>query len=80
MKKFLTLLVSVFCTLSVFGQTDSRLDYSRVNTVTQVGDTLIVKLQYFEGKDADDVATAPTLYQFDFQYNNKLLNKISATW
>ena len=80
MKKFLTLLVSVFCTLSVFGQTDSKLDYSRVNTVTQVGDTLIVKLQYFEGKDANDVATAPTLYQFDFQYNNKLLNKISATW
>ena len=80
MKKILTLLVSVFCTLSVFGQTDSKLDYSRVNTVTQVGDTLIVKLQYFEGKDANDVATAPTLYQFDFQYNNKLLNKISATW
>ena len=80
MKKFLTLLVSVLCTISAFGQTDSKLDYSRVNTVTQVGDTLIVKLQYFEGKDANDVATAPTLYQFDFQYNNKLLNKISATW
>ena len=66
--------------LTFFGQTDSKLDYSRVNTVTKVGDTLVVKLQYFEGKDANDVATAPTLYQFDFQYNNKLLNKISATW
>ena len=80
MKKILTLLVSVLCTLSVFGQTDSRLDYSRVNTVTQVGDTLIVKLQYYEGTDTNNTATAPTLYQFDFQYNNKLLNKISATW
>ena len=80
MKKILLLLVSVLCTINVFGQTDSKLDYSKVNTVTQVGDTLIVKLQYFEGKDANDVATAPTLYQFDFQYNNKLLNKISATW
>src|SRR6056300_985465 len=80
MKKILLLLVSVLCTINVFGQTDAQLAYSRVNTVTKVGDTLIVKLQYFEGKDANDVATAPTLYQFDFQYNNKLLNKISTTW
>jgi len=80
MKKFLLLLVSVLCTISVFGQTDSKLDYSRVNTVTKVGDTLVVKLQYFEGTDANNSATAPTLYQFDFQYNNKLLNKISTTW
>ena len=47
MKKILTLLVSVLCTLSVFGQ--SRMDYTRVNTVTQVGDTLVVKYQYFRG-------------------------------
>ena len=80
MKKILLLLVSVLCTISTYGQTDSQLAYSRVNTVTKVGDTLVVKLQYFEGKDADDVATAPTLYQFDFQYNNKLLNKIKTTW
>ena len=80
MKKILLLLVSVLCTISTYGQTDSQLAYSRVNTVTKVGDTLVVKLQYFEGKDADDVATTPTLYQFDFQYNNKLLNKIKTTW
>ena len=78
MKKILLLLVSVLCTISTYGQTDSQLAYSRVNTVTKVGDTLVVKLQYFEGKDANDVATAPTLYQFDFQYNNKLLNKIKT--
>ena len=79
MKKLFTILLTLV-TLYSFGQTDSKLDYSRVNTVTKVGDTLVVKLQYFEGKDANDVATAPTLYQFDFQYNNKLLNKIKTTW
>lgn len=77
MKKLLFLLLFP---LLAFGQTDSKLAYSRVNTVTQVGDTLVVKLQYFEGSDADDAATAPTLYQFDFQYNNKLLNKINTIW
>ena len=80
MKKILLLFVSVLCTLNVFGQTDAKLDYSAVNTVTKVGDTLIVKLQYFEGSDASNTAIEPTLYQFDFQYNNKLLNKISTTW
>jgi len=80
MKKILLLLVSVLCTLNVFGQTDAQLAYSSVNTVTKVGDTLIVKLQYYEGKDANNTAIEPTLYQFDFQYNNKLLNLISRTW
>jgi len=80
MKKILLLLVSVLCTINVFGQTDAQLAYSAVNTVTKVGDTLVVKLQYFEGKDANNTAIAPTLYQFDFQYNNKLLNLISRTW
>ena len=80
MKKILLLLVSVLCTINVFGQTDAQLAYSAVNTVTKVGDTLTVKLQYYEGKDANNTAIAPTLYQFDFQYNNKLLNLISRTW
>ena len=79
MKKILTLLVSVLCTLSVFGQ--SKMDYTRVNTVTQVGDTLIVKYQYFKGTDADgnDMPDAK-LYQFDIQYNNKLLNPVLYDW
>ena len=73
---FLLLLLPVVS----FSQTDAQLAYSSVNTVTKVGDTLVVKLQYFEGKDANNTAIAPTLYQFDFQYNNKLLNLISRTW
>lgn len=77
MKKLLFLLLFP---LLAFGQTDSKLAYSRVNNVTKVGDTLVVKLQYFEGTDANGTATTPTLYQFDFQYNNKLLNKIKTTW
>jgi len=77
-KKLLFLLL--FLPVVSFAQTDSQLAYSSVNTVSKVGDTLVVKLQYFEGKDANDAATAPTLYQFDFQFNNKLLNLISRTW
>ena len=80
MKKLLFLLISVFSTINVFGQTDAQLAYSAVNTVTKVGDTLIVKLQYYEGTAANNTAIEPTLYQFDFQYNNKLLNLISRTW
>ena len=79
MKKILVLLVSVFGTLSVFGQ--SRMDYTRVNTVTQVGDTLVVKYQYFRGTDANgaDMPEAK-VYQFDIQHNNKLLDVISNDW
>lgn len=73
MKKILTLLVSVLCTISVFGQ--SRMDYSQVNTVTQVGDTLVVKYQYFIGDKSE-----ARLYQFDIQHNNKLLDVISNDW
>jgi len=73
MKKILTLLVSVLCTISVFGQ--SRMDYTRVNTVTQVGDTLVVKYQYVKGDQND-----ARLYQFDIQHNNKLLDVISNDW
>lgn len=78
MKNFLLGLLTLFTTLT-FAQ--SKFDYSRVNTVTQVGDTLVVKFQYFKGTDANgaDMPDA-TLYQFDFQYNNKLLTPISKTW
>ena len=70
MKKILLLLVSVMFTLSSYGQ--SSIDYSPVNTVTQVGDTLIMKFQYFKGDGAN-----LTLGQLDFEYNNKLLSYIS---
>lgn len=74
MKKFLILLVSVLFTISNLNA-QSKLDYSSVNTVTQVGDTLVVKFQYFKGTGND-----AKLYQFDFQYNNKLLTPIAKTW
>ena len=70
MKKILLLLVSVLFTLSSFGQ--SSISYSPVNTVTKVGDTLIMKFQYYK-VDGE----ALTLGQFDFEYNNKLLSYIS---
>lgn len=70
MKKILLLLVSVMFTLSSYGQ--SSIDYSPVNTVTKVGDTLVMKFQYFK-VDGNDL----TLGQLDFQYNNKLLSYIS---
>ena len=72
MKKILLLLVSVFFTLSTFGQ--SEINYSPVYTVTKVGDTLTMKFQYNKGDGAD-----LTLAQFDFEYNNKLLSYISST-
>ncbi len=72
MKKILLLLVSVFFTLSIFGQ--SEINYSPVYTVTKVGDTLTMKFQYNKG-DGGDL----TLAQFDFEYNNKLLSYISST-
>ena len=72
MKKILLLLVSVFFTLSTFGQ--SEINYSPVYTVTKVGDTLTMKFQYNKQDGAD-----LTLAQFDFEYNNKLLSYISST-
>ena len=70
MKKILLLLVSVMFTLSSFGQ--AEINYSPVNTVTKVGDTLVMKFQYNKGDEGD-----LTLAQFDFEYNNKLLSYIS---
>jgi len=70
MKKILLLLISVFFTLSSFGQ--AEINYSPVNTVTKVGDTLVMKFQYNKGDEGD-----LTLAQFDFEYNNKLLSYIS---
>jgi len=70
MKKILLLLISVFFTLNSFGQ--SSISYSPVNTVTKVGDTLIMKFQYYKVDGAE-----LTLAQFDFEYNNKLLSYIS---
>ena len=71
MKKLLLVLLFPITT---FGQ--SYLDYSKVNEVTQVGDTLTVKFQYFKNPNLGDA----TLTQYDFQYNNKLLSYLSHDW
>lgn len=71
MKHLITILFATILSINIFAQ--SRLDYSRVNEVTKVGDTLVVKFQYFKGEQLGDA----TLTQFDFQYNNKLLSYIS---
>ena len=73
MKKLLTLLLTL-STLFSFGQ--SQLDFSAVNSVTQVGDQLVVKFQYFKDANLGEA----TLTQFDFQYNNKLLSYVSHEW
>ena len=76
MKKILLLIVGVLFTLTSFGQNDpSEINYGAVNTVTKVGDTLTVEFKYAK-KDEGDA----TLLQFDFEWNNKLLNYQSVTW
>lgn len=75
MKKILLFLVSVFCTLSVFGQDPSEIQYGTLNTVTQVGDTLSVEFKYAKKDEG-----AATLLQFDFEYNNKLMSFLDVTW
>jgi len=73
MKKLLTVLLTLVSVYS-FGQ--SFLDFSKVNSVTQVGDELVVKFQYFKDANLGEA----TLTQFDFQYNNKLLAYVSHEW
>ena len=75
MKKILSILVSVLFTLSVFGQDPSEINYGVLNTVTQVGDTLSVEFKYAKKDEG-----AATLLQFDFEYNNKLMSFLDATW
>ena len=74
MKKLLTLLLIISTSIS-FGQ-DLVLDHSFVeSTPHSVGDIITIKFNTL------DVANStPTFVQFDYQYNNKLLEKISHTF
>jgi len=76
MKKLLLTLVSVLFTLSSFSQSYIKAEKVNGSSVTQVGDTLVVKLQY---GDPNSLGNAK-LTQFDFQYNNKLLSLVSRDW
>ena len=74
MKKLLTLLLIISTSIS-FGQ-DLVLNHSFVeSTPHSVGDIITIKFNTL------DVANStPTFVQFDYQYNNKLLEKISHTF
>lgn len=72
MKKLLTLLFLL--PIMVFGQ-DASLDHSFTNPAGfKVGDTITVKFNPILNQ------TSPTLIQFDYQFNNKLLQKVSHTF
>ena len=74
MKKFLTFLVSVLFTLSSFGQGSLNLEHMS-GTIQKVGDEFVLKIQYYTGDQGD-----ATLIQFDYEYNNKLLEITDFTW
>lgn len=76
MRKLLLTLVSVLFTLNSFSQSYIKAEKVNGSSVSQVGDTLVVKLQY---GDPNSLGNAK-LTQFDFQYNNKLLSLISRDW
>jgi len=69
MKKLIFLLFPLLCISQ-----DLKLDHSYINSSDfQVGDTITIKfntIQVTEGAD-------PNLYMFDYEYNNKLLQKIT---
>jgi hypothetical protein len=59
----------------LFGQ-DLRLDHSVIQTAPySVGDTITIKFN-----TVDVNSTNPTLIQFDYQFNNKLLQKVGHTF
>mgnify|MGYP000096903278 CR=1 FL=1 len=76
MKKLLLTLVSVLFTLNSFSQSYIKAEKVNGGSISQVGDTLVVKLQY---GDPNSLGNAK-LTQFDFQYNNKLLSLVSRDW
>ena len=74
MKNLLTMLLILVTSIS-FGQ-DLKLDHSYIDSAPfSVGDTITIK---FNTLDVN--SSVPTLVQFDYQYNNKLLEKIDHTF
>ena len=74
MKNLLTMLLILVTSIS-FGQ-DLQLDHSHIESAPfSVGDTITIK---FNTLDVN--SSVPTLVQFDYQYNNKLLEKIDHTF
>ena len=74
MKNLLTMLLILVTSIS-FGQ-DLQLDHSHIESAPfSVGDTITIK---FSTLDVN--SSVPTFVQFDYQYNNKLLEKIDHTF
>ena len=71
MKRLIALVFPFFA----FGQ-DLFLDHSYINeAVFRVGDTITIKFNTI-----DNNATSPRLINFDFEYNNKILQKVSQVF
>ena len=73
MRKLLTLLITLIG-LSAFSQ-DAYLDLVFTGTNVSVGDEISVFV-----KSTDSNSATPSLIQFDLEYNNALLTKVSTTY
>jgi len=72
MKKLLLLLLPFICLSQ-----DLKLDHSYTNSPDfQVGDTITIKFNTIQVTENVN----PNLYVFDYEYNNKLLQKIEHRW
>jgi hypothetical protein len=70
-KRLIALIIPFFA----FGQ-DLYLDHSYINEpVFQVGDTITIKFNTIDNNGA-----LPRLIQFDFEYNNKILQKVGQVF
>ena len=72
MKKQLLTLLFLLGTFFSYGQETIKIN--KTNTVSKVGDTIKLKVEY------SGTAGTAKLTQFDFQYNNKLLSLQSRNW
>ena len=57
-----------------FGQGSLNLEHQS-GTIEKVGDEFTLKIQYYVGDQGD-----ATLIQFDYEYNNKLLELTNFSW
>ena len=73
MRNLLTLFTLLF-SLNLFSQGSLNLEHQS-GTIEKVGDTFTMKIQYYVGDQGD-----ATLIQFDYEYNNKLLELIDFGW
>ena len=73
MRNLLTLFTLLF-SLNLFSQGSLNLEH-QAGTIEKVGDEFSMKIQYYVGDQGD-----ATLIQFDYEYNNKLLELTNFGW